>query len=788
MEEPILKVSLKDYKKSIDDLRASLLGLEATSEEYKATAEEIREKQAKLNEVMKVGKNDVDAAANSYNALQQQMTALKKEWKNMEIGTEEWKAMAVQINSLNDQLKEADALTGNYQRNVGDYANAFGAAFDKAAGELSKMPGMLGTVFKITKDLTPAIKQASTTATAGLSGVKKAIASTGIGALIVAVGLLITHWSDLVKLFRKGKSDADNLAASIEAMNKDFDDQNKYLDNEITLLKAEGVETDELIGKKIELVRTQAALVRAKILETMATINQINAHSLLRKMFTGENRELKQLLKSVGDLNDMERQLNEELAKLETERTANTIKGRKDREEEYENEAKAADDLVKQLEENNKTEQQKLKEKYEKDLALLKKHHKDTKLLTEKFNKDMAELVKKGEEDAAAARRKAQEEEQARLSKGWKGGTPLEGSGAAVKKELLDAYAAYTAITRQMEDISSTGVRKVWLKEGQTIEEYNEELAAAIERLVNAEKAVVAQRAETMDVAFRWRAVLNKGAHSDTEAIAALELQIEDYLLVLNTYTDYVRDEEGNNPFEGLIKGSNEWRQAILDNLMLFPEDARSHFLELWEELLAAKQKLEEDDIAKEKEYLAERMENWQIMGGSVSDVIGSITDLMDSSIEHQKKVLMDEQGLSEEQANSILKPQFERMKAFQIAQATINTLSGVIGAFMGITRDTGGWGIAAAAAQATAIAMAGAAQIAKIRNTEIGKTDDVVEGVSVSPRLGDYTPNTTANLTSASDTDRLAAAMAKQNIYVKVSDIDLAQKKVRVRADESRF
>lgn len=51
---------------------------------------------------------------------------------------------------------------------------------------------------------------------------------------------------------------------------------------------------------------------------------------------------------------------------------------------------KKAKDLYKQLQDDNKTEIVKIKEKYEEEKKLLEKYHLDTTLLTKKYNKDMA--------------------------------------------------------------------------------------------------------------------------------------------------------------------------------------------------------------------------------------------------------------------------------------------------------------------------------------------------------------------------------------------------------------
>lgn len=132
--------SLKDYKKHIDDLRASLLGLDSSSEEYAKIAQQIKNEQDKLNEVMKVGKKNTDAADGSYDKLVQTMADLKKQWRATADETER-ADIGKQILDINNQLKDLDASTGNYQRNVGDYSNSFKEAFNS-------LPGPIGNVSK----------------------------------------------------------------------------------------------------------------------------------------------------------------------------------------------------------------------------------------------------------------------------------------------------------------------------------------------------------------------------------------------------------------------------------------------------------------------------------------------------------------------------------------------------------------------------------------------------------------------------------------------------------------
>lgn len=202
--------SLKDYKKHIDDLKGSLLQLDSASEEYDKIAKEIKTEQDKLNEVMKVGKGITDAAEGSYNQLSQTMSELKKQWKATADEAERAE-LGKQILDINNQLKELDASTGNFQRNVGDYANAFEQAFDKCLDGIKNIDGPLGEIGGTVKNMIPVIKSINSTAISGLTGIKKAIASTGIGLLVVAVATLISHWQDLTAVIGISQDDIDEF-------------------------------------------------------------------------------------------------------------------------------------------------------------------------------------------------------------------------------------------------------------------------------------------------------------------------------------------------------------------------------------------------------------------------------------------------------------------------------------------------------------------------------------------------------------------------------------------------
>ena len=242
--------TIKGLKKEIADLKKNLESAEIGSEEFSQASKDLAKAQAELKTVMADGRKTTDAVEGSYNHLTATMAELKKEWRAT---ADEVKRndLGQQIDNINSQLKDMDASIGNFQRNVGNYANSFKDAFEQqqkstenvrigldglqktAAGLASGYAAVQGvmnllniesskfeeTMIKVQsamavaqgiggmKDLIEGggtlitiFKGATTgakTFITGLGGVKKAIASTGIGLLVVAIGTLITNWDTL---------------------------------------------------------------------------------------------------------------------------------------------------------------------------------------------------------------------------------------------------------------------------------------------------------------------------------------------------------------------------------------------------------------------------------------------------------------------------------------------------------------------------------------------------------------------------------------------------------------
>ena len=400
--------SLKDYKKHIDQLRGSLLQLDETSEEYAKISKEIKTEQDKLNEVMKVGKINTDAAEGSYNQLAQTMAELKKQWKATADEAERAN-LGKQILDINNQLKDLDASTGNYQRNVGDYTNAFEQAFDKCLDGITKLDGPIGELGGTVKNLIPVIKSINATAVAGLSGVKKAIASTGIGLLVIAVGELIAHWEDLTKIIGISSEDMQEFKTKAIDTFKNIVSGavgvgNAILNFILTPIKTT-IEAFKGWGSIIgDIFSGNWSQIKEDAVNTFNAIKDIGKKAISFRENYEQGREMADNMITV--ISERLKSPDNEEKAVESGKTIgkNINSGL---EEELENTEQIIDSktqsILDRLHKRNTDEIELLREKYEEEKALLEQYGLDTTQLTEEFEANVEAVIDKRLEEERKA-------------------------------------------------------------------------------------------------------------------------------------------------------------------------------------------------------------------------------------------------------------------------------------------------------------------------------------------------------------------------------------------------
>lgn len=243
--------------------------VEIDTKDAQQQVDQLKESMAELNK-------ENNAATTSVKELRQELKAQKDAMLSAEEGTKEYndalqKAANIQ-HTLKEQMEEVNAsamdfgqIAGNVVKATGGVVagfqaakatmNLFGIENEAVLQSLEKMQNLMAITqaipalddgVKAFKRLGLAIKAAA----ASMNGLKAALVSTGIGALVVAVGLLAANWDKVTDAMRKWGIISEDTEEKIKKQKQAIDDWT------ISLNKARGElynqETTEKISKMNE--------------------------------------------------------------------------------------------------------------------------------------------------------------------------------------------------------------------------------------------------------------------------------------------------------------------------------------------------------------------------------------------------------------------------------------------------------------------------------------------------------------------------------------------------------
>lgn len=680
--------------------------------------------------------------------------------------------------------------------------------------------------------------------------------TTAIGLLSDTIGAL---W-DRITGNGEINHQIDIMNTKIKELNKELELTNKYLDafgatdfkkqiNEITKLKEISEKAKEALDfstaadaskDKIEELRKQwyesqdtldgsidnAMLMIDKLVFTVEKADRQKGMTQLEKDLEETNKQFEDAIALVtmfGEIGIWSTEqvdakikvLNETLAKqkqLIIDRNKEDKKTKSD-----DSERKEAERLYKETLDYYKKEEQLLKEKYEKEKALLEKYHKDTTALTRKYNEDLHKIVVERQKleyeswvehlNAVLSLEESNTEKYMKknidnlkkifsedFGADWE--NPLE---TFFSEQILENGGKALSIT---EDIRETMERM----------DLNPESIDDIQKMIDKwkldKKAIEdAERALADFVSqqkmLRYETASSKMSEEFDKVLSDIELKYsklesKSSSIIKGFYSGISPEQmqqEFNERYDAMeIEIQREielWTKAANDQTLTLED--RNKAVDNLNKALAKK-----ETTAVQKQIDANNLliQSYQrvsdalsSMASNLASILGSVSDAILSNAEAQREA----GKISQEEYEK----QFEQAKAYQIAQATINTIAGAVGAFMGITKDTGGWGIAAAAIEAAAVLAAGFAQIAQIQSTQPSKNGSSssssggANGFTL-PSVMVSEPEYQQSLTNQSDIDALANALGgklgDQRVVLVESDVTIAQGKARKVDVETKF
>jgi len=333
--------------------------------------EKIRQAQAQARNDTKQQIILENSAAGSINNLRAQLAQLTKEYNALSAPTKE---QTKNLLDLRTKLKQAEQATGDHRRSVGDYGKAF-SGLNNILRAFSRLTGidtsLLQEAVQATRGATFAQKAYTFVVGESVGAMKAfriALASTGVGLLVIGLGLLISALSDTSKETDKNaeankrlREEHDELNKSInETINKEDDLQIQRAVNAGTISKQTG---EELREKSAALKKLSEINEKFNKEEREAGEQRLKERS--GTFLASENRFL-----TVAE--EITKRRNEALNQVERDLEVNLGKVREEFAEEAKEKKKKLDDDAAEKEKKRKEELLEINRKFYVDAAKIR--------------------------------------------------------------------------------------------------------------------------------------------------------------------------------------------------------------------------------------------------------------------------------------------------------------------------------------------------------------------------------------------------------------------------------
>ena len=662
----------------------------------------------------KVVSINTQQAQTSVKDLRTQLKALKDTMLSCEEGTEEYNKALTQAAEITHTLKEQTEfinatamdfgqIVSNVNGAIGGMIgglqaakatmNLFGVENEEVLKSLQKMQNLMAITqalpaidkgVKSFQKLSIAIKAA----TGATSGFKAALVSTGIGAVVVALGLLIANWDKVTAAMQKWGIIHEDTKKKLEDEKKKIEEWKDKLQQANDEIQKQET-ADKIAGLNEEAKKSYDELTKS-VTRLQAEQKKVEAD---RQIEWREN----------GQRTERARELTEQFNSL-TQQIGDLHKAQQDLLNDTNNTKEAADAAKKAAD------------------AL-----KEVKDAYAKLREEISLYGKTDEEKEIIKINNEEQEKKNILEESW-------------KKRIISAedyQIQLTAITTHYEEERTKITEKY-------AQERDDKAKEAEEKRKEEARKWVEQQLATIEYGYGQQLLLISEKELElAEQRASGGITSEEYQEQLNAYLEqeiqsYISALEKELEVEGITADEK---------------------LAIQQRLVDAKIQLNEMQVENAEDAANREVDKWLTAAGAIGNIFNSLGDLMEEGSEEQK--------------------------AFQIMGATINMLAGITAAVSGLfTTKSGPWDIALAALQATAIATAGAANIAKMAKTNKNTAGSTARTSSAALSTVIAPVQYTQDVQGAS----IEGAIKDTRVVVTEGDISSTQKRVHVAESENRY
>ena len=670
-----------------------------------------------------------------------------------------------------------------------DVGEAWEQVFDNVTEALGPTGESLKKVFAAVKAAIPTVKALNKEAVTGLSRIKWAIAASGIGLLVLAIGEIAAHWEDIAKWTGIGQRSQTAYNRAVRNLRKDITSLDVQSERERAIMEANKASQIELAQFDIETSEKRLSLLkefRTQVGATATLTNKERKEQIeLADDELGAEEEKLELLKERKKTLEIVGEINKENAKKE--------KAKADSEQNQQEELIKLEQL--------KADLQSTSEDAWATLTTLAEQEKEglvtstggffTKLLDPKTaTKTTDEVVEY-------------------IEKAYKEINEKLGTDLKITPELLEGLLERDKFSFNLQLKEENAERERLFAEGQiSLEEnlqreleikkkaYEKEKELLIKKKEFLEENGTGQELEQVKSDLKildqeWATYLaNQEARIKEVSLNPKRKELESKYLAKDRD---LRDEEFDTSFRrGLFKRSREYEQnqlAQIENQKEYYQqlldietdpETRASILESLQDLETQKTEIERQGLEERKQLRLEEVQSYVDAANGISDILGIVAEAEEERIQKQ----LDAGEISKEAAES----QFKTVKQWQYAQTWINTIAGMTAALTSPILNSTPAGWVAASVQAASLLSTGIAQTIKIKNTKFNGegVSSGGSGVSASPSV---TPIDVRNDIQQSPTVLPDSQSPRnQRVYILERDIQDSNRRVEVRENNSTF
>lgn len=831
---------LKKAQKELQDIKKQNGSLtEAEAEQYEQLGLQIktlgntyRQLQTEGVGAMTALKDSGEAYSDSIAGMRAQLSDLLKIYDNLsEADRQSSKGLELQsnINDLTSQLKTLEEETGRFQRNVGNYPEQITAIIPG----LSQLDGILGKLGLSFSGLATSGTKAFSQIGNSFKTLGKAFLSNPVGIVLTGLVVIITKVMDA---FKKNDDAMTQLQKAFTVFSPILEGINFLFDK-----LAEGIAF--VVGGMADMVKAVLSLIPAYDESQKAAEGLVQAQDDLEEAereytvnSARRNKEIAKLRDEAAENPDVTKRMEalKEAQRLEEENLKEELKIAQERLRIREEQAKQDKDTSDETKnEIAKMRADMLKAEqtyYEGHRKLQKEYNKYQKEAISGLSKERQEIYKNIDAQLQEAKaKKANLEATMRMYAATTHDTSstiykmMEKGLANLNAEIDPLQKKIDAMLKESENAQkkSDKVTKSTKDNGEelkkNLEKLNEELLNDNERVLNQLKKDYDEDVKTLQNALKKK-LISENEYYDK--LQQRETQYNDAVVAQNEQMANTLSQQRMSEGESQINEQYDNGESLEKQLLDLEYDDYADY-QLRKQQLAEEtnQKILDNEIAKSQAMIAlwqQELADWQgteeekaklqaKIDGEQDKLTKNLLKKQENTLEAQNKVternekkkekIRDlgnkalSQGLST--ATALAGENAEAQKGIQVADAIINTISGAVGAFQGITKDTGGWGIALATATAAMVTAAGMANVKEIIDTKIPGGDGSGSASATAPSINTSSVASLTDSTQAVNTiigDETIQAMSDQRVYVVESDITSTQKKVEVAENGNNF